>query len=116
MLFRSYTYFYKSFPGTGLFFYVNVHMQYNADFNADINDCIKKITGYSSSNQHLGKLKSIYFIGDFNRSLLYQNIKITLPITSFNIYTTKGDRSYSLGDNDGNLNTTNVDNILQILF
>ena len=125
-----YNYFYKNAP-KGLVFYVNVHMKFNANFNTEINTCINLIYKYCSARLSPKKLSLIYFIGDFNRSLVLQEIKLNNPvdISTFNhlqdsinnspgykIYSTKDDKSFSLKDNSGTENATNVDYILQIIF
>jgi hypothetical protein len=133
-----YNYFYKIFKNNFIF-YVNVHMQFDANFNTQINNCILLIKNYIENlsqvpGQVPGKLLMIYFIGDFNRSLNYQDIQLVnlyhqTPNTNFvqlqdgakigpgfKIYSTLNDQSNSLSDNNGGLNNFNVDYILQIIF
>ena len=124
-----YNYFYKIF-NDNFIFYVNVHMKFTADFNNEINNCIKLINNYAQKKKK--PLLMIYFIGDFNRSLKTQEIILENPQKSnikfeqlqdvvktgpgFKIYSTPDDKAYSLMDNSGSSNTFNVDYILQIIF
>ena len=125
-----YNYFYKNAP-KGLVFYVNVHMKFSANFNTEINTCIDLIYKYCSDPLSPKKLSLIYFIGDFNRSLVSQQIVLNnlfnrstfnylqdsiIKGPGYKIYSTQEDASFSLGDNSGKKNATNVDYILQIIF
>jgi hypothetical protein len=121
------SYFYKIYFKTYLVIFVNVHLQFNVNCDDYINGILGMILRWlnTPNNGITGKyesLLSIIFVGDFNRSLLYQdfaNVNATLAkfnTASMHLYTTTNDESYAYADNAGTKNTNNVDYMMEVKF
>lgn len=125
------SYFYKIYFETYLVIFVNVHLQFNVNCDDYINGILGMILRWlNTSGNSIGKyesLLSIIFVGDFNRSLLYQdftNVNTTLgkfkdatnAIATMHLYTTPNDQSFAYADNAGNKNVKNVDYMMEVKF
>jgi hypothetical protein len=97
-----------------IYVYVNMHLGYITDFNKIISANIKKIINNKefSAKYHLA---SIYFIGDMNKSLRYQEYNFINP-SNVETFTTPNDEGFSYKNNNGDKNKHNVDYLMKVNF
>jgi hypothetical protein len=113
---QRYSIYYSIFNGN-VFYYVNIHLSYDANFNTSIKQIINNILQNNLKNGH-GKIQSIYFVGDMNKSLAYQQYDLIGGdgVESIETFTTINDECFSFMDNEGKLNPHNVDYLLKVNF
>ena len=109
---------YYSQNGHDIYVYVNIHVLYNADFNQEISNIINAIKN-TREIQRKGTIKKYFFIGDMNKSLKFQKIKITDEKQQelnykIQLYTTQNNEGYSFKDNTGNMVKHNVDYLMEV--
>lgn len=97
-----------------IYVYVNMHLSFNADFNKIIMGNIKNIQDFSNKNKF--NLAAIYFIGDLNKSLLYQRYNFGISLDKIETYTTPNDEGFSYKNNNGETNKYNVDYLMKVNF